>query len=135
MTAKSSGIDTRRYHVITQRNSLRRIAMNDKDFEINVVRFGSTLFLRLFGRYRVPDKNDVGYRFERFCTSKCDSNSDFNQLVEGRIGKHKILMLGETDAINKVNGESIELKCKKLTQRNMTNAIGGFKRTSVSNLK
>lgn len=111
MTAKFSGIDTRRYHIITQRNSLRKLAMNDEDFAINIVRFESTLFLRRFASYRVINKNDVGFRFEEMCTNKSNSSVDYYQLIDGQIGKYKILMMGKTDAINRENGESIELKC------------------------
>lgn len=113
MTAKFSGTDTRHYHVVAQRNSLRRIAANDEDFVINVVQFGTTLYLRCFPRHRVTNKNDVGFRFEEMCTVNGVSNVDFNQLIDGQIGKYKILMMCETDAINRPNGESIELKCKK----------------------
>lgn len=113
ITAKSSGIDTKNYHVVTARNSLRILATNDEDFVINVALFGSTLFLRRFTDYRTTNKNDVGFRFEEMCTVGCNSSFNYNELIDGQIGNYKILMMGETDAVNKVNGESVELKCKK----------------------
>lgn len=109
MTAKFFGTDTRNYHVVTQRNSLRHMATADDNF----VRFGSTLFLRRFSSYRTTNKNDVGFRFEEMCTTNSTSNVDFNQLIDGRIGNYRILMMGETDAIDRLSGASIELKCKK----------------------
>lgn len=113
LTANHCGVDTRSYHFISQRNSFRKLAMNDEKFVINAVRFGSTIFLRRFSRWRMVDKNNVGFSFEEMCTTKENSKSDYNQLIDGNIGKFRILMMGETDAINRGTGESIELKCQK----------------------
>lgn len=113
ITAKFSGIDTKSYHVVTWRNSFRILAMNNEDFVINVALFGSTLFLRRFLRYRTTNTNDIGFRFEEMCTDKCNSNSYYNELIDGQIGNYKTLMMGETDAVDKLNGESVDLKCKK----------------------
>lgn len=112
MTAKFSKIDTSSYHIVTQRNSLRKLAMNDESFVLNVVRFGSTLYLRRFAKYRTVDKNNVGFRFEEMCTDPSNRKYDFNQLIRSRIGQYEVLMMCETDAINERN-ESVELKCKK----------------------
>ncbi|XP_037042268.1 uncharacterized protein LOC119078705 [Bradysia coprophila] len=112
MTAHFSGINLRLYHVVSQRNSLRKLAMNDEDFVVNVVRFGSTLYLRRFLHYRTTDRNNIGFRFEEMCTGSRE-NFDFNQLIDGRIGGYKILMMGKVETIRKGSGESIELKCQK----------------------
>lgn len=113
MTANFSGTDIRRYHFVTQRNALRRMVTNDDKCVVNIVRFGSTLFLRRFSKHGTVNKNDVGYRFEEMCTTNGVSNVDFNILTDGRIGEYRILMMSETDAIDPVNGKSVELKSKK----------------------
>ncbi|KAG4070817.1 hypothetical protein HA402_011043 [Bradysia odoriphaga] len=102
MTAHFSGINLRLYHVVSQRNSLRKLAMNDEDFVVNVVRFESTLYLRRFSQYRTSDKNNIGFRFEEMCVSGRKDNFDFNQLIDGKIGEFKVLMMGEVDTIRKV---------------------------------
>lgn len=112
-TANHAGIDNRQYHFVLSRNVIRKMTMNNENFVINVVRFGSTLYARCFSSYRTVDKNNVGFRFEKMCTSKHNGHFDYNQLIDAEVGGFKILMMGEVDAINKDNGESIELKCQK----------------------
>jgi hypothetical protein len=46
-------------------------------------------------------------------TTSGNLNGNYHQLIEGKIGELRILMLGETDAIRRENGESIELKCQR----------------------
>jgi hypothetical protein len=112
MTAHSADVDIRNYNFVSERNSYRKLAMNDEDFIITVVRFGSTLFLRRYADYREIDRNDSGYRFEQMCTTTSKNlDGDYHQLMDGRIGEFRILILGETDAIQRDNGQSIELKC------------------------
>lgn len=113
MTAKFARIDVRRYDVVGRRNALRKLAMNDEDFAMSVVRINSTIFLRRFPKHRVTNKSEGGFPFEEMCTLQRKGDFDFNHLIEGRIGKSQILMLGEVDAVRKENGASIELKCKK----------------------
>lgn len=113
MTAHRAGVDVHEYNVVSERNVLRKLAMNDEDFVITVVRFDSTLFLRRYASYHKINKNDRGYLFEQMCTSTGGSvNGSYHQLIEGRIGQLRILMLGETDAVRRENNESIELKCQ-----------------------
>ncbi len=118
ITAKFFRTDARNYHVVTKRNSLRRLVSMDENFVVSVVRIGSTLFLRCFSRHHTTNKNDVGFRFEAMCTTNSTSNVNFNQLIDGRIGNYRILMMGETDAIDKQTGASIELKCSRSNASN-----------------
>jgi len=114
MTAHQAGVDVQQYNVVSERNSFRKLAMNNEDFVITVVLFDSTLFLRRYANYRAINKNDPGYRFEEMCTTTMyNLEGDYHQLIEGQIGDLRILMLGETDAIRRGNGESIELKCHR----------------------
>jgi hypothetical protein len=49
------------------------------------------------------------------CTPTIENfNGDYHQLIDGRIGEFRILMLGETDAIRRDNGEPVELKCHRV---------------------
>lgn len=118
MTAKHAGVDTQMYHFVTYRNSMRKLAMNDEDFVINVVRNDSTLYVRRFPAYKTKNISDVGYRFEEVCTTKSNSDFDFHQLLDGQIGKFKILMMAETDAVRRENNEAVELKVAKKWQHN-----------------
>lgn len=114
LTAHHARVDVRNYNIISERNAFRKLAMNDEDFVITVVRFDSALFLRRYPAYHGIDRNDPGYLFEQMCTTTDGSfNGDYLQLIEGQIGELKILMLGETDSIKRENNESIELKCHR----------------------
>jgi len=44
MTARHAGVDVQQYNVVRERNSFRKLAMNDEDFVITVTRFDPTLF-------------------------------------------------------------------------------------------
>jgi len=46
ITAQNAKIDFRRYDIVSERNSLRKTAMNKEEYVIGVVRFGRTLLLR-----------------------------------------------------------------------------------------
>ena len=122
LTAYHARVDVRNYNIISERNSFRKLAMNDEDFVINVVRFDSALFLRRYPTYKGINRNDSGYLFEQMCTTTDGSfNGNYLQLIEGRIGELKILMLGETDSIRRENDESIELKSHR---KNLTKSMG-----------
>ncbi|CAF3858825.1 unnamed protein product [Rotaria sp. Silwood1] len=114
LIAQHARVDIRQYDIISERNSIRKFLMNDEDYIISVVRIDSTLFLRRYAAYSGIDRNDVGYRFEQMCTTKNGSfDGNYHQLIEGRIGELRTLILAETDAIKQENGESIELKCQQ----------------------
>jgi hypothetical protein len=113
LTAQQFGIDIRQYDIISERNSLRRIAMNNENYTIGVIRFGSNLFLRRYDTYRSIDKNDIGYRFEQMCTTGNHLDGNYLQLVAGQISSLKTLIIAETDAMERQTGQSIELKCQK----------------------
>ncbi|CAF1204683.1 unnamed protein product [Rotaria sordida] len=114
LTAQHARVDIRQYDIISERNSIRKFLMNDEDYIISVVRIDSTVFLRRYATYNHVDRNDVGYRFEQMCTMKSGSfDGNYHQLIEGRIGELRILVLAETDAIKQENGESNELKCQQ----------------------
>lgn len=113
LTAQHIGIDIRQYDIISERNSLRKIAMNNENYTIGVVRFGSNIFLRRYDTYRSIDKNDIGYRFEQMCTTGNYLDGNYLKLIAGQIGSLKTLIIAETDAIERRTGQSIELKCNK----------------------
>jgi hypothetical protein len=113
LTAQHVGIDIRQYGIISERNSLRRIAMNNENYTIGVVRFGSTIFLRRYDTYETVDKSDIGYRFEQMCTADNYLDGNYLQLIAGQIGSLKTLITGEVDAIERQTRQSIELKCHK----------------------
>jgi hypothetical protein len=87
--------------------------MNNENYTIGVVRFGSTIFLRRYDTYRTIDKNDIGYRFEQMCTPNSYLDGNYLQLIEGKIGTLKTLIIAEVDGIERRTGQSIELKCHK----------------------
>jgi hypothetical protein len=67
ITAHRNDVNIHQYDIVSERTSFRKIAMNNKDYIVGVMKFGSTLFLRRHGDY-IADRSDVGYRFERMCT-------------------------------------------------------------------
>jgi hypothetical protein len=111
IAADRNNINIRQYNIISERNSLRKLAMNDKDYVIGVQKFGPTIFLRRYDRRRV-NMNDYGYQFEQMCTPNYDLTANYFQLVEGRFGNLRTLITAETDAIYEQNEEAIELKCR-----------------------
>jgi hypothetical protein len=113
LTAQHFGVDIRQYDIVSERNSFRKIAMNNENYTIGVVRFGSTIFLRRYDTYRTIDKNDIGYRFEQMCTPNSYLDGNYLQLIEGKIGTLKTLIIAEVDGIERRTGQSIELKCHK----------------------
>jgi hypothetical protein len=98
------------YNIISERNSLRKLAMNNEDYVIGVQRFGPTLFLRRYD-HRIVNMNDYGHRFEQMCTPNYHLTANYYQLVEGCFGNLRTLITAETDAISEQN-EAIELKCR-----------------------
>ncbi|CAF3655111.1 unnamed protein product [Adineta steineri] len=113
LTAQGTGIDVRQYNIISERNSLRKIAMNNEVYTIGVIKFGSSIFLRRYDTYQTINRNDIGYRFEQMCTTGNYLDGNYIQLIEGHIGTLKTLMTGETDAVERRTGQSIELKCHR----------------------
>jgi hypothetical protein len=113
ITAQHARIDIRQYDIISERNSFRRIAMNNENYTIGVVKFGSTVFLRRYDTYTSINRNDIGYRFEQMCTTGTYLDGNYFQLIEGHIGSLRTLITGEIDTIDQQNGQSIELKCCK----------------------
>jgi hypothetical protein len=114
LTALHARVDVRQYHIVSERNSFRKLAMNDEDFVITVTRFDSTLLLRRYAAYNRIDRNDPGYRFEQMCTTNDGYyDGNYQQLIEGQIGELRTLMLGETDSIRRENRDSVELKCQR----------------------
>lgn len=107
--AYRSNIDIRQYHIISERNSLRKIGLCNENYAIGVRKMDSVLFLRRHDR-RVVDMNDFGLRFERMCTPDYHVNASYHELVEGCIGDLRMLISAETDAVTKDN-KAIELKC------------------------
>ena len=100
-----------KYDVISERNSFRKIAMNNEDYVVGVKRIGATLFLRRQGDRHV-DLSDVGYRFEKMCIPDYSHDSSFRQLVEGNIGTLKTLITAETDAVRRRSKKTLELKSR-----------------------
>jgi hypothetical protein len=111
IAAHHNNIDIGQYNIISERNSLRKLAMNNEDYVIGVQRFGPTLFLRRYD-HRIVDMNDYGHRFEQICTPNYHLAANYYQLVEGHFDNLTTLITAETDAISEQNGEAIELKCR-----------------------
>ncbi|CAF0824157.1 unnamed protein product [Adineta steineri] len=117
ITAHRNNVDIRKYNIVSERNSFRKIAMNKENYVISVKRFGTTLFLRRHdNQHRNVD--DVGHRFERMCKPDYNLDASYNLLVEGNIGTLKTLIIAETDAVRRWGrpgrwiNEAIELKSR-----------------------
>jgi hypothetical protein len=110
LTAHHARVDVRQSNIVSERNLFRKLAMNDEDSVITIIRFDTILFLRRYPVYHKIDRNDPGFRFEQMCTT---NDGDYPQLIEGQIGELITLMLGKTDSIRRENGDSIELKCQR----------------------
>ncbi|CAF4565686.1 unnamed protein product, partial [Rotaria sp. Silwood2] len=111
IAAGRNDINIGQYNIISERNSLRKIAMNNENYVVGVQKFASTLFLRRYDR-RIVGMNDFGHRFEQMCTPDYHLKANYYQLIEGRFGNLTMLIKAETDAICKRNEEAIELKCR-----------------------
>ncbi|CAF1232122.1 unnamed protein product [Adineta steineri] len=115
IAAQAIKVDFRQYDIVSERNSLRKIAMNVKIYAVGVMRYGKTLLLRRYGR-RSVNRNDVGILFEEMCTPNYPSGAEYKYLIEGRIGTLRTLVTAEIDAVsngNNQNNNSIELTCRK----------------------
>ena len=110
IAASRNHINIMQYNVISERNSLRKIAMNDENYVIGVQKVGSTLFLRRHD-HRLVDMNDAGYRFEQMCTPNYDGSASYHRLIGGCLGDLATLITAETDAVS-VDDKAIELKCR-----------------------
>ena len=110
ISASCNRINIMQYHIISERNSLRKIAMNNENYVIGVQKLGSTLFLRRYDHRRV-DMNDAGYRFEQMCTPNYDEIASYHRLIGGCLGELSTLIAAETDAMS-VDNQAIEVKCR-----------------------
>ena len=111
IVAQRNDINIDYYQVVSERHCLRKIAMNSEDYVVGVQKFGQTLFLRRYDCRRV-NMNDHGYRFEEMCTPHYRLRAGYYQLIEGRFRNIRTLITAETDAIDRQNGQAIELKCR-----------------------
>ncbi|CAF1349483.1 unnamed protein product [Adineta steineri] len=109
ISARHNKVNIENYHVVSERNSFRKITMNNEDYVISVQKFGNTVFLRRHDE-RSDTMDDVGHRFERLCTPDYKNEASYYQLIEGNIGNLRTLISGETDAVVE-NEHAIELKC------------------------
>lgn len=109
ITAYRENIDIHQYHIICERNSLRKIGLCNENYAIGVRKMGSMLFLRRHD-HRVVDMSDVGHRFEQMCTPDYNVHASYHELVEGCIGDLRMLISAETDAVTEDN-KAIELRC------------------------
>ncbi|CAF1299638.1 unnamed protein product, partial [Adineta steineri] len=111
ISARHNKVNIQDYHIISERYSFRKIAMNKEDYVISVQKIGNTVFLRRHDE-RPDTMNDVGHRFERLCMPDYNIEASYYQLIEGNIGNLRTLISGETDAVVE-NEHAIELKCSK----------------------
>ncbi|CAF1343166.1 unnamed protein product [Adineta steineri] len=111
ISARHYKVDIQKYDIISERNSFRKITMNNEDYVISVQKFGNTVFLRRHDE-RPDTMNDVGHRFEQLCKPGYNINAFYYQLIEGNVDNLRTLMSGETDAILE-NEHPIELKCSE----------------------
>lgn len=111
IAAHRNAIHIDQYQVVSERHSLRKIAMNDEDYVVGVQKFGQTLFLRRYG-YRRVNMDDSGHRFEEMCTPNYRLKAYHYQLIEGQLDNIKTLITAETDAVDRQNHQAIELKCR-----------------------
>ncbi|CAF1299658.1 unnamed protein product [Adineta steineri] len=111
ISARHYKVDIQKYDIISERNSFRKITMNNEDYVISVQKFGNTVFLRRHDE-RPDTMNDVGHRFEQLCKPGYNINAFYYQLIEGNVDNLRTLISGETDAILE-NEHPIELKCSE----------------------
>lgn len=116
ITAQRNWIDIRHYDVISERNSFRKIAMNNENYVVGVQRIGRTLFLRRHDERHV-DRNNVGYRFERMCRPAYRLDAQFYLMVERSIGNLRTLITAETDAVCEQTKQPLELKSRLRTNK------------------
>jgi len=80
IVAQQKRVHLQTYDIISERNSLRKIAMNNENYVIGVTRVGQTLFLRRHDN-RFVNKNDVGSRFEQMCRPDYHLDAEFKLLI------------------------------------------------------
>ena len=115
ITAQTIRQDFRQYDIVSERNSLRKIAMNVGRYAVGVMRHGKTLLLRRYGR-RSVNRNDFGFLFEEMCTPGYPSGAQYKYLIDGTIGTFRTLVTAEIDAVSDEGNQhnnSIELTCRK----------------------
>ncbi|CAF4119648.1 unnamed protein product [Adineta steineri] len=116
ISARHYQVDIQEYDIISERNSFRKIVMNNENYVISVQKIGSTVFLRRHDEH--PDAmNSFGHRFERLCTPGYITKASYYQLIDGNIGKLRTLISAETDAVI-TNEHAIELKCSTYSNMN-----------------
>jgi hypothetical protein len=101
------------YNFICERNSLRRIGMNNEEYGMGVIRYGNTLLLRRYDHQISMNTNSPGIVFKRMCTPNYPPGAGYKKLIEGNIGNLRTLITAEIDAVSQENGKPIELKCKR----------------------
>ncbi|CAF1017138.1 unnamed protein product [Adineta steineri] len=111
--AQAADIDFYQYDIVSERNSLLKIASTHKECIVGVVRCGKTLFLRRYDRRRA-NQNDAGYQFERMCTPGYDLEVEYKYLIEGYIGNFQTLITAQVHSVSEDDGLPIELKCPEL---------------------
>ncbi|CAF1339333.1 unnamed protein product [Adineta steineri] len=111
--AQAVDIDFHQYDIVTERNSLLKIASTHKECIVGVARCGKTLFLRRYDRRRA-NQNDAGYQFERMCTPGYDLEVEYKYLIEGYIGNFQTLITAQVHSVSEDDGLPIELKCPEL---------------------
>ena len=114
--AQRNQVSIQNYDIISERNSFRKIAMNNENYVIGVKRIGTTLFLRRHDQ-RSVNKNDVGSRFEQMCRPNYRLNAEFKLLVENYIGNLRTLITAETDVVCEQTNQPIELKSRLNTNK------------------
>ncbi|CAF1364925.1 unnamed protein product [Adineta ricciae] len=120
IAAQRHKIDIHKYDVISERNSLTKIALNRAKYVMGVTKIGTTLFLRRHDK-RSMDLNANGFRFERMCSRQYDQQLNFKQLIEGQIGDFATLITAQADAVHRPTHRAIELKCRS-SGKNISNS-------------
>lgn len=117
IAAQASQVDFREYDIVSGRNLLGKIAMNEREeFAVGVMRHGNTLLLRRYYGRRNINRNDPGFLFEEMCTPGYPANAEYKYLIQGKIGSLKTLVTAEIDAVSNEgnqNNRSIELTCRR----------------------
>jgi hypothetical protein len=111
IAARFSGVNIDQYDVVSERNSFRKIAMNNEDYVISVQKRGRTLFLRRHDR-RTMNMRAMGHRFEEMCRPQYQLKATYHRLIEGRVGGLRTLITAETDAVSEGNGDAVEVECR-----------------------
>ncbi|CAF1378754.1 unnamed protein product [Adineta ricciae] len=104
-------VDIHKYDVISERNSLMKIALNEAKYVVGVKKIDQTLFIRRHDK-RSIDFNSTEFRFERMCSHEHHQHLRFKRLIEGQIGDFATLITAQADAIHRQTGQAIKLKSR-----------------------